>query len=197
MIEEYARPSYQKLLVNPMANFIAKYWHWSANLVTLFSFIFGSLAAVAIYYQVSWLAIGMILLSGYCDTLDGTLARLQHQSTDIGSMLDILCDRYVEFILIMALFLVEPASRGIPSMLMLGSVLLCITSFLVVGIFSENNSHRSFYYSPGLMERAEAFIFFIAMILIPAWFAPLAYLFSFLVVLTALIRVIQFAKQQA
>ena len=78
---------------------------------------------------------------------------------------------------------------------MLGSMLLCITSFLVVGIFVANDSHKSFHYNPGIMERAEAFIFFIAMMLWPSAFVGLAMLFSLLVTLTAIIRLTQFYKQ--
>ena len=66
--------------------------------------------------------------------------------------------------------------------------LLCITSFLVVGIFVEQNSNKSFFYHEGLMERAEAFIFFILMMLIPQWFAFLAVVYTILVLLTAFLH---------
>ena len=79
---------------------------------------------------------------------------------------------------------------------MLGSILLCITSFLVVGIFTPNHSSKSFHYSPGLIERAEAFLFFIVMIFVPYYFTFFAFLFATLVALTALIRLWQFSKTQ-
>lgn len=71
-----------------------------------------------------------------------------------------MVDRVVEFVVVLALWFVAPQQRGLWCLLMLGSMLLCITSFLVVGIFSENQSQKSFHYSSGLMERAEAFSFF-------------------------------------
>lgn len=75
--------------------------------------------------------------------------------------------------------IIAPQERGLWCMLTLGSMLLCITSFLVVGIFTENQSQKSFHYSPGLMKRAEAFSFFIAMMIWPA-----------------IIRLVQFYNQQ-
>ena len=78
---------------------------------------------------------------------------------------------------------------------MLGSVLICITSFLVVAIVSDNQSEKSFYYSPGLMERAEAFIFFILMIWLPQYFSFLSMSFIILVSYTALKRVYDYSVQ--
>lgn len=77
---------------------------------------------------------------------------------------------------------------------MLTSILLCVTSFLVVGIFTEKQTEKSFYYSPGLIERGEAFFFFILMILFPSYFVLLSSLFILLVLLTTAIRVVQFAN---
>lgn len=103
-------------------------------------------------------------------------------------------DRIVEFSAVLALYLFDPQHRATLTILMLGSILLCITSFLVVGIFSNNTSQKSFYYSPGIMERAEAFLFFIVMTLFPDYFNFLAAVFCFLVCLTALIRLFEFKR---
>jgi archaetidylinositol phosphate synthase len=93
------------------------------------------------------------------------------------------------------LFWVAPDERGWLCLIMLSATLCCVTSFLVVGIFSENNTSKSFYYSPGLMERFEAFLFFIAMILWPTAFLLLAIAYIGLVGVTTLIRICEFAKQ--
>ncbi len=194
MIEAYFRHHYQKLLVNPVARRMGL--KMTPNQVTLLSGVLGILVLPAIIVNMPYLAITFLLLSGFCDTLDGTLARLNHSPSDWGSVLDIMTDRLVEWVVVFALWTVEPHSRGLWSLLMLGSMLLCITSFLVVGIFSANESQKSFHYSPGLMERAEAFLFFIAMILWPHAFSILACLFVGLVALTAVIRLMQFYTLQ-
>ena len=190
MIEAYIRPPYQRFLVNPAAKALKN--KISPNQLTLLSGIVGCLILPCLYFGAHFFAIMLLLLSGYLDTLDGTLARLTQQSSDWGSVLDIISDRLVEFVVILGLWFVAPETRSFWIIMMLGSVLFCITSFLVVGIFSANASEKSFYYSPGMIERAEAFAFFIAMIVWPDWFSILAFLFALLVFITAIIRLKQF-----
>src|SRR3990167_10969400 len=193
MIEQGFRHYYQRILVVPLATQLMH--RISANTITWLSGLLGLLVVPALVLHHTLMAIVLLLLSGYCDTLDGTLARLAHQSTEWGSVLDIMMDRLVEFSVVFALLILDPVHRAIGCFLMIGSMLLCITSFLVVGIFVANESHKSFHYSPGIMERAEAFIFFIAMMVWPQLFAYLAALFTCLVLLTAIIRLYQFYKQ--
>jgi archaetidylinositol phosphate synthase len=45
------------------------------------------------------LATTLLLLSGYCDALDGALARLHQKTTTFGSFLDSLTDRYADAII--------------------------------------------------------------------------------------------------
>jgi archaetidylinositol phosphate synthase len=94
-----------------------------------------------------------LVLSGFLDTLDGSLARHLNKTSSI-----------------------------------------CVTTFLVVGIFTKNDSQKSFFYSPGLIERAEAFIVFSLMILLPFTFSVLAWGFIALTFLTAFLRLWQFIK---
>ncbi|MCE0723773.1 CDP-alcohol phosphatidyltransferase family protein [Legionella resiliens] len=194
MIEQYVRKHYQQILVDPIANHLQH--HITPNQITLLSGLLGMLILPALITHQEIVAICLLLLSGYCDTLDGTLARFNQQASNWGSVLDIMIDRLVEFVVVLALWFVAPQERGFWCMLMLGSMLLCITSFLVVGIFTENQSQKSFHYSPGLMERAEAFSFFIAMMIWPHAFIFLACLFTLLVTITAIIRLVQFYNQQ-
>ncbi|MBA2709032.1 MAG: CDP-alcohol phosphatidyltransferase family protein [Tatlockia sp.] len=194
MIEPHLRQVYQRILVNPVANLLKN--TITPNQMTILSGYLGLLVLPALMLHHVYLAITLLLLSGFCDTLDGTLARLNQRSSDWGSVLDITTDRLVEFVVIFALFFQAPPERGLWSILMLGSMLLCITSFLVVGIFTANDSNKSFHYSPGLMERAEAFLFFIAMMLWPNAFVFLAVVFTILVSLTAVSRLKQFYSQQ-
>ncbi|WP_133130763.1 CDP-alcohol phosphatidyltransferase family protein [Legionella yabuuchiae] len=193
MIEQSIRQYYQALLVDPSIGYLKS--KISPNAVTVLSGLFGILVLPALWFNHSYLAVSLLLLSGYCDTLDGTLARFSQKTTAWGSVLDIMMDRMVEFVVVFALWSVAPDARGFWCIVMLGSMLLCITSFLVVGIFSENHSEKGFYYSPGIMERAEAFIFFMVMMLWPSAFTILALLFSLLVLMTAGIRLYQFYNQ--
>lgn len=192
MLEQSLRHYYQLVLVDPILPNLS---HRITPLsITWLSGVFGLLFVPFVLLDKPFFAISFLLISGYLDTLDGSLARFQNKSSNFGSVMDIVMDRIVEFSTVFALYLFDPQHRATLVILMLGSILLCITSFLVVGIFADNNSHKSFYYSPGLMERAEAFIFFIFMTLFPSHFNFFAVVFCFLVCLTALIRLLEFKK---
>lgn len=193
MIEACYREVYQKILVNPLAVRMTN--RCTPNHITLASGVFGILIIPALLLHHTFAATLLLLCSGYCDTLDGTLARLHNKKSTAGAMLDIITDRVVEFSVILALFAIDPLHRGWGAVSMLGAILLCVTSFLIVGIFTENNSHKEFHYSVGLMERAEAFAFFIAMMWLPHYFDLLAGVFCVLVLWTGGLRILEFSKQ--
>ncbi len=187
MIDSNYRTAYQRFFIEPLLNF-SWFASLSPHLITLIGCISGIAIVPLLYFHHNLLAFCFLLFSGYCDTLDGSLARIQKKSSPKGAVLDIYCDRIVELSVITGLYLYAPMERAPYILLMLGSVLLCITAFLVVGIFTENQSQKSFYYSCALIERTEAFIFFATMILIPKIFMPLALLFFLLVTLSSLIH---------
>ena len=194
MIDSYYRAPLQETLIDPVLEGLDRSG-LSPIMITFASLLTGLAVLPCLFWGERVLALVLLASSGYLDVLDGSLARHQGQSSAKGAVLDILSDRTVEFAVIMGLCLVDPASRALTCLWMSGSVLLCVTSFLVVGIFEQNSSHKSFHYSPGIMERAEAFAFFAVMIAWPASFAFLAPVFAVLVGLTAAIRVFQFCKQ--
>lgn len=196
MIESYLRPAFQRILIDPVVGQIQRHTRWTPMGLTYVAGLLGVLSAVALWFGDSDIAVLLLLLSGYMDAVDGTLARKKEISSSKGAVLDIVMDRIVEFAIMLSLFSVAPETRGYPILWMLGSTLLCVTSFLVVGVFSENRGDKSFHYSAGLMERAEAFLFFVIMILRPEWFVFLAWLYSALVLLTAVIRVYQFLNYE-
>lgn len=191
MIDSYFRPPFQKLLIDPIARRLVGV---PANLITALSCLLGLAVIPLLAFDFSIAAASALIFSGYLDALDGTIARLRRESSPFGTVLDICADRVVESAVVIGLLLVDP-DRALLCLAMLASILLCITSFLVVGIFSENDSHKSFHYSPGLIERAEAFLFFLGMMLLPTIFAPLATAFAALVILTAVLRIRQFGGQ--
>ncbi len=193
MLETIARDTYQKYCVNLIATQLAKIIN--PNFITLLAVLFGLSIPILLVNNHPDIAVLMLLLSGYCDTLDGTIARVQDKTSDFGTILDILGDRIVECAVIFGLYMVDPQIRGFIALGMLISVILCITSFLVVGIFSHKDSQKNFNYSPGLMERAEAFIFFIAMILMPSYFNQLGMAFIILVCWTAYRRIVNFKNR--
>lgn len=190
MLERLARPVFQKLFVDAPVRLLLPL-RLNPDLLTAAGGLCGVAAAPLLYFKLPWAALGALLVSGWLDTLDGSYARARGVSSEKGSALDIVFDRAVEFSVTLGLYLYAPG-RGLECLAMLGAMLLCVTSFLVVGIFEKNDSAKSFHYSEGMMERAEAFIFFGAMMLFPAWFAPLAWLFAALTLYTGALRTWQF-----
>ena len=195
MLEKYIGKYYQRSLVLPVAT-LCQRLKLHPNTVTFVACLSGLMIPIAIATQHLLIALILLLFSGYLDTLDGALARLRQKQSALGTVLDIICDRIVEFAIVFGLLLVDPINRAIPIALMLGSMLVCVTSFLVVGLFLENQTEKGFFYHLGLIDRPEAFAFFIAMLLFPHYFTGLAYLFFALVMLTALLRLINFAGHQ-
>ncbi|MBX9620745.1 MAG: CDP-alcohol phosphatidyltransferase family protein [Alphaproteobacteria bacterium] len=193
MIESYVRPIYQKIFCDPLARVLGK--SFSPNALTFLGTLVGVVILPALYYDFINMALALLVITGIFDTLDGTVARLFQKDSYLGTVFDIIGDRIVEFSIVLGLFLLSPETRALGCLLMLGSILICVTSFLVIGIFSKNESQKGFHYSPGLMERPEAFLFFAAMMLLPTLFSELAFLFTFLVFLTAVIRVLEFKNK--
>ena len=199
MLERYCRQYYQTLCVTPIVKLLIKFTKITPNTITLLAAITGVICGILLSLNLSMLGLIFLLLSGYLDTLDGTLARMTAQASNQGSVFDIVSDRLVEFFIVLGFYLQQPdfLAHGLACMVLLGSFMLCISSFLVVGIFSDKTGEKSFYYSPGLIERAEAFVFFILMILFPSWFNALAWLLIILVSITTIIRMLEFYKQHS
>jgi phosphatidylglycerophosphate synthase len=194
MLEVYLRPIYQSCLVDPIAKRLSQY---SPALITYLACASGVMVVPALVYNMPMLAIGFLLFSGFLDTLDGTVARINNKASDKGIILDIASDRMVEVAVLVGLFAVDPSHRGWLTLCMLGSCYLYLTTFLVGDIFSPNRSEKNFQYSPGATERAEAFILFVFMICMPSYFYSLAYLFTGLVLFSSYLRITQLLDKTA
>lgn len=159
MIDSKFRSPYQNLVINSLLK-ISWVKRLDPILLTFYGLFFGLLIPFFLGLHCSIVALCCLILSGFFDTLDGSLARHLEKATEEGAALDITADRVVEFAIVLGLFFVDPEKRALYCLLMLGSILFCITTFLIVGIFTQKETEKSFYYSPGIIERAEAFIFF-------------------------------------
>jgi phosphatidylglycerophosphate synthase len=171
----------------------------SPNQMTLVALILGLLSALSLYLsaRLQWLIILIImsvclmLLSFVFDAFDGALARLEKPS-EFGGILDMFCDRFVEVAIIIAFISTDPSELMWPGIFSLAAIILCITMFLVVGgsIKAEEleMAQKVIYYRRGLMERSETFLFFIFITVLIFIRFFLLYLFSFLVFVSALLR---------
>jgi len=97
------------------------------------------------------LATVLLLLSGFCDALDGMLARLYHETTPFGGFLDSLLDRYVDAIVYAGILISGLCDPLWGLTALIGSLLVSYTRARAeaTGIKME---------SIGLAERAERII---------------------------------------
>ncbi len=196
MIENYIRNSFERVLIDPIVAQMKQsdLRNITPNAVTCLALFFGVLSSIFIANNLTIVAICALLFSGFFDILDGAFARQINRVSNFGAGFDIVSDRIVEASIVLGFYYLSPQDRGDTCLLMLSAILICVTSFLVVGIFSQNTSQKSFHYSQGLMERPEAFFFFFIMTLFPAYFFIFGLIFSILVMFTGLFRMWQFRK---
>jgi len=111
------------------------------------------------------LATFLLLLSGFCDALDGILARLYHETTPFGGFLDSLLDRYADAVVYAGIIVGElcDATWGLTALI--GSLLVSYSRARAetAGIKME---------SIGIAERAERMIILATASIIGTFWQP-------------------------
>jgi archaetidylinositol phosphate synthase len=88
----------------PIARFFARS-KISPNAVTLLGPIVATFAAWLYYQQQLLFALLLLLLSGFIDALDGAIARATGKTSPFGGVLDSICDRYSDAIVLFGIIL--------------------------------------------------------------------------------------------
>jgi archaetidylinositol phosphate synthase len=142
----------------------------SPNVVSVIGLIFSifSAAAYLVSFNQTWLlfiAAALLLISGFCDVLDGVLARTYDQETNFGGFFDSLLDRYSESVVYIGIIvggLCEP----------FWGILALIGSLLVSYSRARAEAIGIKMMSIGLMERAERLILLIASSIVAYFWFP-------------------------
>ncbi|WP_405109658.1 CDP-alcohol phosphatidyltransferase family protein [Phaeobacter sp. BS52] len=168
----------------------------SANQVTLLGLALGLLSAGMIACGLFALALLPLLLSRLADGLDGAVARASGPS-DFGGYLDITCDFLFYGAVPLAFVLADPGQNAVAGAFLLMTFYVNGTSFLGYAVLAEKHKMKStargvktLYFTGGLLEGAETIGFFVLLCLLPAWFAPMAWVFGALCLVTASSRVL-------
>ncbi|RAP41435.1 hypothetical protein BYZ73_09190 [Rhodovulum viride] len=168
----------------------------TADGVTLAGLGLGLAAAGLIALGVPGLALWPMLAGRLADGLDGAVARASRK-TDFGGYLDIVADFLVYGAVPLGFVLLDPAANGAAGAFLLTSFYVNGATFLGFAILAERRKMetrargvKSLYFTGGLLEGTETIAFFVAICLIPSWFAPLAWGFGALCFVTALSRVL-------
>jgi phosphatidylglycerophosphate synthase len=194
MLDRHLRP-----LIDPPLNRLGRRLAAAgatADGVTLVGLAAGLAAAGAAATGQFGLALALILVSRLMDGLDGAVARARGPS-DFGGYLDITADFLFYAAVPLGFVLFDPAANGLAGAFLLLSFYVNGASFLGYAILAEKRGMRtqshgvkSLYFTAGLLEGSETILFFVALCLFPSLFAPLAWIFGALCLVTALARVL-------
>lgn len=165
----------------------------TANALTFTGLAFGLGGAAAIAFGAIGWGLALIIANRLLDGLDGAVARVRGPS-DLGGYFDIVAD-FAFYVSVPLAFGILSHANTLPALVLVASFVLTGVSFLAFAVIAgkrgattEAHGQKSFFYSTGLAEGTETIAVFIAMCLVPAWFAPLAYGYAALCVLTVFQR---------
>ena len=151
-------------------------WKWSTGDTLL---LFGSI---------------FMILSFSADVFDGNLARLT-KPTKFGGILDIFSDRLVELMFLIVIISLSPENLLWPGLISFAAIVACITIFLLIGGATESSDinewseqQKVIYYSSGIMERSETFLFILFLLTLVPLQVVLMWFFAILVWITAFQR---------
>ncbi len=166
-----------------------------ANAVTAAGLALGLVSAGLIAAEAFGAALVALLASRLADGLDGAVARAT-QKTDFGGYVDIAADFLFYGVVPLAFVVADPDANGIAGAVLLTSFYFNGTSFLGYAILAERRrmttaarGEKTLYFSNGLLEGTETILFFVVLCLFPGAFAPLAYAFAALCMVTGALRI--------
>jgi phosphatidylglycerophosphate synthase len=168
----------------------------TADHVTLIGLALGLAAGLAIALQAYVAGLVLVLASRLADGLDGAVARATTK-TDRGGYLDIVCDYGFYAAIPLGFAVADPAANAVAACALLFSFYINGGSFLGYAVLAEKHGlttdrrgSKSLYFTGGLAEGTETIGVFVLACLVPAWFPVIAYIFTALVMVTAVSRII-------
>ncbi|MCT4606533.1 MAG: CDP-alcohol phosphatidyltransferase family protein [Marinisporobacter sp.] len=191
MLDTYGRKYAQPLIENVSNVFIKL--NMRANHITILAFLIGISSGFFIYFDYFFVSCIALWISGLLDAVDGTVARKEKDTSSWGTLMDITFDRIVEMSIVIGLAVKFPYAR-MQLLILTASILLSMAIFLTVGALSEKNGIKSFYYQAGIAERTEGFILFTGMILFRNYMGWITNLFTLVVGITAIQRMMEAKK---
>ena len=194
MLDRWMRP-----LIDPPLNRLGRSLARAglhANSITLLGLALGLVAAGLIGFGQMTAALVLLLASRVADGLDGAVARAT-TPTDFGGYLDICADFLFYGAIPMGFALLAPDTNAVAAAFLLLSFYVNGASFLGYAILAEKHGlktstrgKKSLYFTGGLLEGTETIGFFCLICLWPSAFAPLAWGFGTLCLVTATSRIV-------
>ena len=192
MIDAALQPLVARLLDDPARALAAR--GVTADQVTLAGFALGVLAVPALAAGWDGLALVLILSNRLADGLDGAVARLTGP-TDRGAFLDIALDFLFYALVPLGFALSDPGANALAAAALVTAFVGTGSSFLAFAVMAERRGLRAtafpskgLHFLGGLTEGTETIAFFAAICLFPDAFAPLAWGFAALCLITTATR---------
>ena len=165
--------------------------------ITFFGLFVGFCSFVFLSFGMTNIALILFLINRILDGIDGTMARLS-KKTDLGGYYDIVCDFFIYAIIPFGFILLDKENCLSMAFLLTTFLGTCSTFLTTAWIFEKNKikidikttNPKSFYYSVGLIEGTETILFFVLMFLFYEFAYLLAWILSFLCIITSLLRVL-------
>ena len=173
------------------------------TVLTLLAFGVGLLAVAAVLAHAPVVALLLWLGNRFLDGLDGSAARFQHKQSDLGGYLDILLDVVIYTALPVALVVAAPTPAGYLSLtFLLAAYYLNSTSWLYLAAVLEKRQHgaaaqreqTSVTIPSGLIEGAEAVVFYALCLVWPGQVVLFFSVFAALVLVTVGQRLVWAAR---
>ena len=169
---------------------------WTADRITMIGLALGLVASAIIAVGLpGWFALLPLLAGRVADGLDGAVARAGTK-TDLGGYLDIMADFLIYGAVPLAFAMRDPDANALAAAFVLFSFYVNGASFLGYSVLAEKRGLqtsargvKSLYFTSGLLEGTETILFFCAICLWPAAFAPMSWVFGALCLVTAAARV--------
>lgn len=198
MFDNYLR-GIKDRLAEPIARRMSKV---DANSLTLIGLLIGIGSAVLAYFGFYIWAFAFWLLNRSLDGLDGIIARMYQKQDDFGGYLDIMSDFVVYAALPIGVVLGAPSTvRFIALILMLGAFYVNTASWMYLAAILEKRAlhdpetRTTIVMPSGLVGGFETIVFFSLFILFPAHVTILFMVYTSMVIITIIQRVI-WAKRQ-
>lgn len=192
MIDTYLQSS-SKYALKLLVRFLLRI-KITANHITILGLLLGVSSALFVYLNNTILALVLLYVSGLCDILDGNMAREKGGGSPLGTLMDISFDRVVEVCIVLAIAFRTPEVMPV-MLILLASIVVAVSIFLTVGILVNKESHKSFFYATGIMERTEGFILFSLLIIFPKYIFIIGLIGALLILITGVQRFLWALKQ--
>jgi len=167
------------------------------NIVTINGITLSLLAAVAYALTTQkqplllLAAVLLMMASGFCDTLDGILARTYRQATAFGAFLDSLLDRYAD-VLVLSGVVISGASVIIsPTFSLIAGLAAIASSFMVSYSRARAEAIGIKMESVGIAERAERILILAAASIVAIFWLPALSIGICIIAVLATITVLQ------